>query len=98
MSGAIETVLNQASLTLNDIALIIPHQANERIIRFAAKRLDLPMDRFQLSIEDVGNTSSASVAMALSDALSSGRLHPGDLIVVVAFGGGLTAGAAVLEV
>ncbi len=93
----IEHALEMANLTMDDVALIVPHQANERIIRFAAKRLGQPMEKFQLSIMDCGNTSSASVPMALTDALLSGELHAGDVIVVVAFGGGLTSGAAVIR-
>lgn len=93
----IEEALRLAGLTLDDVAFIVPHQANERIIRFAAKRLGIGMERFQLSIEDCGNTSSASVPMALTDALLDAGLAAGDVIVVVAFGGGLTSGAAVIR-
>lgn len=97
LANAIEEVLDRSGLALDDIKIIVPHQANERIIRFAAKRLDLPLERFQLSISDVGNTSSASVVMALSDALESKSINPGDKVILVAFGGGLTYGAILFE-
>ena len=93
----IEQALEMAHLTIDDVAFIVPHQANERIIKFAAKRLGVDLDMFQLSITDCGNTSSASVPMALTDALLDAGLKEGDVIVVVAFGGGLTSGAAVIR-
>lgn len=97
MADAIEAVLEQAGLQLADIDCIVPHQANERIIRFAAKKLGISEDMFQLSISSTGNTSSASVPMALADAYASGRIEPGDKVVAVAFGGGLTSGAVLFE-
>lgn len=97
MSDAINKVLDRAGLTLSDIDCIVPHQANERIIKFAAKRLDVSTDLFQLSINHNGNTSSASVPMALTDAYASGRIHKGNKVVIVAFGGGLTSGAILFE-
>lgn len=98
MASCVEHVVEQAGLTLDDIKLIVPHQANERIIRFAAKRLDLDIESFQLSIEDTGNTSSSGVPMALADAFAQGKLEHGDKVVLVAFGGGLTSGAVLIEV
>ncbi len=98
MANAIKHVVEEADLELDDIKLIIPHQANERIIRFAAKRLDLDIDRFQLSIADTGNTSSSGVPMALADAYAQRKLEKGDKAVLVAFGGGLTSGAVLFEV
>lgn len=97
MDKAILEVLDKAGKTLDDIDLIVPHQANERIIKFAAKKLGVPLDKFQLSIAGNGNTSSASVPMALADAYASGRIEPGSLVVLVAFGGGLTSGAVLFE-
>lgn len=98
MANAIKHVVEEAGLELDDVKLIIPHQANERIIRFAAKRLDLDIDRFQLSIANTGNTSSSGVPMALADAYAQGKLEKGDKAVLVAFGGGLTSGAVLFEV
>ncbi len=98
MASCVEHVVEQAGLALDDIKLIVPHQANERIIRFAAKRLSMDIEAFQLSIEDTGNTSSSGVPMALTDALAQGKLERGDKVVLVAFGGGLTSGAVLLEI
>lgn len=97
MADAVTTVLDNAGLSLDDVACIIPHQANERIVKFAAKKLDCPMDKFHLCIAHAGNTSAASVPMALADAYESGRIQRGDKVVLVGFGGGFTSGALVYE-
>lgn len=97
MTTAVREALTRANLTLDDITCIVPHQANERIIKYAAKKLDRPMDFFQLSIAHAGNTSAASVPMALADAYASGRIKRGDKVVLVAFGGGFTSGAVLYE-
>lgn len=97
MTHAVEEVLRRTGCSLDNIDCVIPHQANERIIKFAAKKLGLDMDTFQLSIANTGNTSSASVPMALADAYVSGRVQPGDKVILVAFGGGLTSGAILYE-
>lgn len=80
-----------------DLDLIVPHQANQRILDAAAEALGLPVDRFYSNLEHYGNTSAASIPIALAEAAASGRLNPGDLIGLVGFGGGLAWGAAVLE-
>lgn len=97
MADVIEEALAEAELTLDDVALIIPHQANARIIETAARRLDLPLDAFYLNVEQLGNTSAASIPLALCDAVADGRLQPDDNIVFVGFGGGLTWAAAVVK-
>ena len=97
MTAAIRAALDRANLSLDDVACIVPHQANERIIKYAAKKLDCPLDLFQLSIAHTGNSSAASVPMALADAYESGRIQRGDKVVLVAFGGGFTSGAVLLE-
>ncbi|WP_251197305.1 beta-ketoacyl-ACP synthase 3 [Anaerotardibacter muris] len=97
LCSGIEAVLEQSGLTIDDIALIVPHQANERIIRYAAKRLDLDMDRFLVSLAHTGNTSAASVPIALAEAYASGKIKKGDKIIAVAFGAGLTYGALLFE-
>lgn len=97
MTEAVNRALDRAGLTLDDVACIVPHQANERIIKYAAKKLGRPMDFFQLSIAHTGNSSAASVPMALADAYTSGRVNRGDKVVLVAFGGGFTSGAVVYE-
>ncbi|WP_058985779.1 3-oxoacyl-ACP synthase III family protein [Hugonella massiliensis] len=94
---AIGAVLDRAGWELSDLDAIIPHQANERIIRYAAKKLRVPEDLFQLSIDTAGNTSAASALMALDDAWRQSKLHPGDKAVMVGFGGGLTTGALTFE-
>ena len=97
MSEAVNRVLERAGVSLDEVTCIVPHQANERIIKYAAKKLDRPMDFFQLSIAHTGNTSSASVPMALADARTTGRIKSGDKVVLVAFGGGFTSGAVLFE-
>ena len=82
---------------IDDIALIVPHQANTRIIEAAAKKLKLPMDKFYLNVEHNGNTSAASIPLALCDAVRDGRLRPDDNVVFVGFGGGLTWGASIVK-
>lgn len=94
---AIEQVVAAAGLSIDDIDCFIPHQANIRIIEAAAERLGQPVDRFFVNVERYGNTSSASVPVALYEALEQGRIVPGDLVVFVAFGGGLTWGAAAMR-
>ncbi len=94
---SIKQACELAGISPDDLQCIVPHQANERIIRYAAKRLHKPLELFQISMGEVGNTSAASVPMALTDAYLSGRIHPGDLVALSAFGGGLTAGALVFK-
>jgi 3-oxoacyl-[acyl-carrier-protein] synthase III len=87
------SVLSKANLTKDDIAFLIPHQANKRIIDATARYLGLPDDKVVINISEYGNTSAASIPMALSETVRTGRVKPGDLIVFVAFGGGLSWGA-----
>lgn len=94
---AAQIVCERAGVSMDDIACIVPHQANDRIIRYAAKKLGVPYERWQVSIGEVGNTSASSVLMALADAYESGRIHPGDKVLLVGFGGGLTSGALLFE-
>lgn len=97
LCDAIEQVLDASGLSLDDIALIVPHQANERIIKYAAKRLKLDLDRFQVCMAGTGNTSAASIPVALVDAYAEGRIKKGDKVIVVAFGAGLTYGGVLFE-
>jgi 3-oxoacyl-[acyl-carrier-protein] synthase-3 len=87
------SVLSKANLNKGDIAFLIPHQANKRIIDATARYLGLPEDKVVINIAEYGNTSAASIPMALSETVRAGRVKPGDLIVFVAFGGGLSWGA-----
>jgi 3-oxoacyl-[acyl-carrier-protein] synthase III len=79
------------------VSLFIPHQANLRIIEAAAKRVNLPMDRVFVNVDRYGNTGAASVYVALEEAVASGRLKRGDLVLLVAFGGGFAWGAALMR-
>lgn len=90
-------VLEKTGLTTEDIDLFIPHQANERIIDSAVRRLGIPRDRVFINIDRYGNTSSASIPIALCEAEAQGRLKPGDAVVMVGFGAGLTWGAGALQ-
>ncbi len=90
--------LTRAGLATDDVTLFAPHQANERIIRYAAKKMDLPMERFQVIIDHVGNVSGASALIALNEALCDGKLNVGDIACMTAFGGGLTAGSCVIRI
>jgi 3-oxoacyl-[acyl-carrier-protein] synthase-3 len=97
IASSVQEVLKKCELTLDDIALIIPHQANTRIIEAAARKLKLPIEKFYMNVEHNGNTSSASIPLALCDAVSEGRLRPDDNIVFVGFGGGLTWAASIVK-
>jgi 3-oxoacyl-[acyl-carrier-protein] synthase-3 len=81
--------------SMADLDLIVPHQANIRIIEAAAKKFNLPLDRFVINIDKYGNTSGATIPLALADARTDGRLKSGSLIAMVAFGGGLTYAASI---
>ncbi len=97
LSTSILNTLEKAELTMDDVSLIVPHQANKRIIEASAKRLKISPDRFFLNINRTGNTSAASIPMALCDAVDDGRLKPDDNIVFVGFGGGLTWASSVVK-
>lgn len=86
-----------AGLKLSDIDLIIPHQANRHIIRTAASFLGLPLDKFYINVDRYGNTSAASIPIALCEAVEEGRVKDGDRLVLVGFGGGLSWAAMVIE-
>jgi len=89
--------LDKANVRLEDVKLIVPHQANARIIEAAGKRLGVGPDVMVNGIASYGNTSTASIPLALKDALAAGRLKTGDHLVLVGFGAGLTWGACVIE-
>ncbi len=97
VADIVEEVLEKADLRPEDVALIIPHQANARIVEAAAKKLKMPAERFFLNLEHAGNTSAASIPIALCDAVEEGRLHPNDNVIFVGFGGGLTWAASALK-
>ncbi len=89
--------VRKAGLDPSDVALFIPHQANVRIIEAVAKGLGLPMDRMYVNLDRYGNTSAASVPIALAEAVQEGRLGVGDNVTIVAFGAGFTSGAATIQ-
>ncbi|MHA7962987.1 beta-ketoacyl-ACP synthase III [Paenibacillus sp. CAU 1782] len=96
MGGAAEEALAKAGMTKGDVDLLVPHQANIRIIQSAMNRLDLPEDKAMINLNKYGNMSAASIPVALAEAVEQDRVKEGDCLVFVGFGGGLTWGASVL--
>jgi 3-oxoacyl-[acyl-carrier-protein] synthase-3 len=97
MEEAAVAALKANGVEVSDIDLFVPHQANARIIYAMAQRLGLPRDRVVLNIDRFGNTSAASIPMALDEAVRGGRLKSGDLLLLAAFGGGVTWGSALIR-
>jgi 3-oxoacyl-[acyl-carrier-protein] synthase-3 len=97
MEESARDILEQHGLTATQIGLVIPHQANLRIIEAIAQYLELPMDRFFVNVDRYGNTSAASIPIALDEARRSGRIRAGDITLLVAFGAGLTYGSALIR-
>lgn len=97
MEEAAVAALKANGVEISDIDLFVPHQANGRIINATAQRLGLPRERIVVNIGRFGNTSAASIPIALDEAVRAGRLRPGDLLLLVAFGGGLTWGSALVR-
>jgi len=98
MEKATMAALADANLELSDIDWIIPHQANQRIVDALVRRLNVPEERVIVNLDRVANTSTASIPIALDEEMRSGRIQPGDLIVMTAFGAGVTYGAIVARV
>lgn len=97
VSEATEKVLEKVNLSLDDVDLVVPHQANLRIIDGASRRLKLPQEKMYANIHKYGNISSATIPVAVDEALESGAIKKGDNIVLVGFGGGLTWGSALIK-
>ncbi|KQZ55939.1 MULTISPECIES: beta-ketoacyl-ACP synthase III [unclassified Lysobacter] len=97
LDSVVEETLDANGLDRHDIDWLIPHQANLRIIEATAKRLDMPMERVIVTVDKHGNTSSGSVPLALDEAVRSGRVQRGQLVLLEAFGGGFTWGSALLR-
>jgi 3-oxoacyl-[acyl-carrier-protein] synthase-3 len=97
MSGAAVEVLEQAGVAVDDLALVVPHQANLRIIKAVQKALDLPDDAMFINVHEYGNTGSASVPLALVDARNQGRISPGDLVLLTTFGSGFHWSSMLLQ-
>jgi 3-oxoacyl-[acyl-carrier-protein] synthase-3 len=97
MDKAARQVVADAGLTMQDVDIVIPHQANMRIIQAAARALEMPIDKFYINLDKYGNTSAASIPIAMCEAVDAGRIKPGDHVVMVGFGAGLTWAAAVIQ-
>ena len=95
MAAVATAAIQRAGLTVPEVDLVIPHQANLRIIEHVSKAIDYPMEKIFVNLDRYGNTSAASIPIALSEAVAAGRLKPGDVFCTVAFGGGYTSGAFV---
>lgn len=97
MVDSAEKSMHAAGITADQIGLVVPHQANIRIIQAACERLGIPMERAATVLHYTGNTSSASIPLALADAANAGRVATGDIVLLVGFGAGMTAASAVLK-
>lgn len=97
MEESIVEILEKENIKIKDIAAIIPHQANLRIIDYVVKRLGIPREKFITNLQNYGNTSGASIPIALCESIDEGNLKKGDNIIMVGFGGGLTWGAALIK-
>jgi 3-oxoacyl-[acyl-carrier-protein] synthase III len=97
MAEACDEVLRRAGLSADEVDLLVPHQANLRIIEATAKHAGLPMSKVMVNVDRFGNTSSASIPLALDQAVSEGRVRPGSVVLLVAFGAGFTWGSAVIR-
>ena len=97
MEAAALTAMDKANVVSDEIKLVVPHQANIRIIEAALKRLDIPMEKAAVVLSSTGNTSAASIPLAFVDAVNNDRVEPGDLVLLVGFGAGMTSAAAVVR-
>ena len=98
LTSASRSALEQAGLSASAVRWVVPHQANLRIISQVAQRLDIPLERFVLNIERYGNTSSASIPIALDEALRDGRITQGDTVLMCALGAGISWASALVRV
>jgi len=96
ITSDVNELLERSGLQTDDIAFVVPHQANIRIIEFASRKLKIPMEKFVVNIDRYGNTSSASIPIALHELAKSGKLHRGDKIILTAFGAGLASAACLI--
>jgi 3-oxoacyl-[acyl-carrier-protein] synthase-3 len=97
MAEACDAVLRRAGMSADEVDLLVPHQANLRIIESTAKHAGIPMSKVMVNVERYGNTSSASIPLALDQAVAEGRIQPGSVVLLVAFGAGFTWGSAVVR-
>jgi 3-oxoacyl-[acyl-carrier-protein] synthase-3 len=97
MATVCNEILDKNQLTTHDVDLVIPHQANIRIIQALGKKLDVPMDNIFVNVDRYGNTSAASVPIALAEAKEQGRISAGDTVLLTSFGGGFTWASALIR-
>jgi 3-oxoacyl-[acyl-carrier-protein] synthase-3 len=97
MVSSADALLAEVGRTIDDVDVYVPHQANTRIIDYAARKLGIPEDRVVVNVERYGNTSSGSIPLALADAEVDGRLKPGTTVLMTGMGAGLTWGSALME-
>jgi 3-oxoacyl-[acyl-carrier-protein] synthase-3 len=97
MSDACDQALTRAGMTADLVDLLIPHQANIRIIEATAKHAGMPLEKVMINVDRYGNTSSASIPLAIDQAIAEGRVRPGSILLLVAFGGGFTWASAVVR-
>ena len=97
MAEACDAVLQRAGISADEVDLLVPHQANLRIIESTAKHAGIPMSKVMVNVDRYGNTSSASIPLALDQAVAEGRIQPGSVVLLVAFGAGFTWGSAVIR-
>lgn len=98
MTDAIQQVLDKTGVSADEIKYYVPHQANFRIIKAAAKRFNQPLDKFQISVQKHANVSAATIPIALNELMKKTELKPGDKIMIAGFGGGLSAAAMLIEI
>ena len=97
MAEAVEIALGKVDMDLSDVRLVVPHQANDRIISAVAKKLNIPKDKFFINIHKYGNMSAASIAVALYEAEKEGAVQKGDIVALVTFGAGLVSAANIVR-
>lgn len=97
MTDALKRVLKEAGMTINDLDLLIPHQANLRIIEAVGKRIKVPTEKVYINVDRYGNTSAASIPIALDEARRSGRIKEGSVVGMVTFGAGFTWAAGIVR-
>lgn len=93
----VEEALAACGLRREEVAMVIPHQVNQRIIEAAVRKLEIPLEKIFVNLDRYGNTSAASVPIALDEARRAGRVHAGDHVITIAFGGGLTWASTVIR-
>jgi 3-oxoacyl-[acyl-carrier-protein] synthase-3 len=97
MVSSAEKILAECDLSVDEVDVYVPHQANKRIIDHAARKLGIPKEKVVVNVDKYGNTSSGSIPLALADAASDGRLREGELVLMTGMGAGLTWGSALIE-